>query len=353
MPRRIGVPTRGDLEFFGNAAYEQLFNETTAGLAALGVELVEIDLSPFLEAARLLYEGPWVAERYAAIRNFFDHDPDALLPVIREIIGQGKRWLAADAFEAGYRLRALKRHADEQLRGVDCVVTPTAGTIYRIADVETDPIRLNSNLGYYTNFMNLLDLAAVSVPAGFTTEGLPFGVTLFAEAFHEAPLLALAGQLQRSRVSTVGATGLPIPPVSPRSETPPGPKQSRLVVCGAHMSGMLLNTELLNLGARLVTATRTAPGYELFELPGGPPLRPGLIRRPGGDATIEVEVWELPETRLGAFLAQLPAPLTFGTLELIDGSRATGILCEDHATRDARDITAHGSWRAWLASRPG
>ena len=191
---RVGIPKSAQLNFFGNAEAERLYGEAVARIAALGGECVEIDLQPFLDTAKLLYEGPWVAERYAAIRAFFDAHPDAPLPVIREIVGGASRWSAADAFEYGYRLKAYKRQCDAILATVDCVLTPTAGTIYTIAQVEADPIRLNANLGYYTNFMNLLDYAATAVPAGFQRDGLPFGVTLFAPRNQDGPLLRLAAR---------------------------------------------------------------------------------------------------------------------------------------------------------------
>jgi allophanate hydrolase len=252
---RIGAPKPQDLEFFGNSEYEGLYFETLSTLATLGAEVVDIDLQPFLDAARLLYEGPWVAERYTAIRAFFDAHEGSLLPVTRSIIGNGKKWLAADAYEASYRLRALKRACDEQLRGVDCVVTPTAGSIYRIAELEEEPIQLNTNLGRYTNFMNLLDLAAVAVPAGFTAAGLPFGVTLFAAAHTDVPLLRLGAKLHRARVRTAGAHAGPVPSPLAVMDARRAAGQVRIAVCGAHLSGLPLNHELTSRGARLVAAT--------------------------------------------------------------------------------------------------
>ena len=346
---RVGVPKQANLEFFGNGDYEHLYFETLATLQTLGADLVEIDLQPFLDAARLLYEGPWVAERYAAIRTFFDAHADALHPVTRTIVGKSKEWLAADAYEASYRLRTLKRATDDQLRAVDCVVTPTAGSIYRIAELEAEPIRLNSNLGYYTNFMNLLDYAAVSVPAGFTNPGLPFGVTLFAPAHADAPLLNLAARLQRTRVQTVGARGRALPPLLAGHDAPALSGQLRLAVCGAHMSGLSLNHELTSRGARRISAVTTAPLYGLYALPGGPPERPGLVRRTTGGAPIEVEVWELAEDAFGSFVAGVPAPLSIGRVALADGTTVAGFLCEGYATADAQDITSYGGWRRYIA----
>jgi len=346
----IGVSTKENLEFFGNAEYERLFYETLAALENLGARFVEIDLQPFLDTARLLYEGPWVAERYAAIRSFFDAHEDSLLPVTRKIIGESKAWLAADAYASSYRLRALKRTTDEQLGAVDCVLAPTAGSIYRIAELEAEPIKLNSNLGRYTNFMNLLDLCAVSVPAGFTGAGLPFGVTLFAPAHTDVPLLRLAAKLQRVRVATAGARGVPLPPPLEARTAPATSGQVRIAVCGAHMSGLPLNHELTSRGAKRVAATSSAPFYALYALPGSGTRRPGLVRREAAGGSIELEVWELSEREFGSFVANVPAPLSIGKVALADGSTVPGFLCEPYATSGARDITSYGGWRAYLAA---
>jgi allophanate hydrolase len=347
---RFGVPRAADLQFFGNAGGERLFHESVDALRALGGEAVEIDLSPFLEAARLLYGGPWVAERYAAIRDFYDAQPEALFPVTRDIVGASKRWLAADAYGALYRLKELKRRADDAWTRVDCIVTPTAARHYTIAGVEADPIALNSNLGYYTNFMNLLDYAATAVPAGFQPDGLPWGVTLFAPAYRDVPLLRLGSRLQRARVALAGATGAALPAARAVEASPTPSGQVRVAVCGAHMSGLPLNHQLTSRGARLVAQTRSAPVYRFYALPGGPPERPGMVRADTG-AAIELEVWELPAREFGSFVAGIPAPLGIGTVQLADGSSVQGFVCEAHATTGATDITAHGSWRRWLASR--
>lgn len=350
LPRaglRVGVPPAGQLEFFGDGEYARLFDEAVQRLQGLGAQVVEVDLEPFLEAARLLYEGPWVAERYVAIEDFLATHPDALHPVTQAIIAGGAASRAAEAFRAQYRLAELRRRSEAAWSRVDVILTPTAGTIYRIAEVEAEPLRLNSNLGRYTNFMNLLDLAAVAVPAGFRPDGLPFGVTLFAPAFNDAGLLALADELHRAAGLPLGATGEPLP-----AERPPAPapgEEIPLVVCGAHMQGLALNHQLTERGARLCQRTRTAPAYRLYALPGGPPQRPGLIRAREGGAAIEVEVWGVPAARLGDFLAGIPAPLGIGKVELEDGRWLPGFICEGWAADGAEDITALGGWRAHLA----
>ncbi len=347
---RFGVPKTTNLHFFGNAECEKVFRVGINELEELGGSAVEIDLQPFLDAARLLYDGPWVAERYAAIREFFDAHADELFPVTREIIGKSRNWLAADAYAALYKLKELKRVADKVWNDVDVVVTPTAGTIYTIAELESNPIQFNSNLGYYTNFMNLLDYAATAVPTGFQASGLPLGVTLFAPAHQDVPLLHLASKLQRACVNTAGATNRPLPQAEPAGATPSPSGQVRVAVCGAHLSGLPLNHQLLSRGARLIAATRSAPRYKLYALPGAPPYRPGMVRDDGGKA-IELEVWELPEKEFGSFVAGIAGPLGIGTIELADGSKVQGFVCEAHAAAGAIDITVHGGWRAWLASK--
>jgi allophanate hydrolase len=344
---RFGVPERP--EFFGDTEAARLFAEAVERLEALGGEAMPIGLTPFLAAARLLYEGPWVAERYAAIAEFIETRPDALFPVTRQIIEPGIRASAVAAFQARYRLAEHRRACDRLLEGLDFVLTPTAGTIYTLEQLAADPVRLNSNLGYYTNFMNLLDYAAVAVPAGFGANGLPYGVTLFAPAFADAALAHYGDRLQRALGLPLGATGRALPDAPLVAEIPPTEPTFRLVVCGAHLSGLPLNHQLTERGGRLAAATRTAPSYRLFALPGGPPHRPGLIRQPSGGAAIEVEVWELPERRVGGFLAGIPAPLGIGTLELADGSWEKGFICEGFAAEGAEDITALGGWRAFLA----
>jgi allophanate hydrolase len=345
---RCGVPRADQLEFFGDREYARLFEASVQRLRDMGVAVREIDFAPFTRAARLLYEGPWVAERYLAVQSLLESRPEAFHPVTREIIAGGAAPRATDAFAAQYRLAELKRESEAVWAGVDVLLAPTAGTIHRIADVEADPIRLNSQLGHYTNFMNLLDLCAVAAPAGFRADGLPFGVTFIAPAFQDRALLAIADAWQRELGLELGATGTPLPP--PRHAAHVTPDDRVLVaVCGAHMTGLPLNHQLTARGGQLRARTRTAPCYRLYALPGGAPQRPGLVRaRDGGH--IEVEVWELPLEHFGGFVAAIPTPLGIGKLELENGQWVSGFLCEAHATRTAADITETGSWRAYLTA---
>ncbi len=344
---RFGVPREDQLEFFDDAESHALYTASISRLEAMGGEAIEIDFAPFMQAARLLYEGPWVAERYVAIEELITTNPEALLDVTRNIIGGGGEPSAAAGFKAQYRLAELRRKSEAVWQEVGFIVTPTAGTIYRIDEVEADPVQLNSNLGYYTNFMNLLDLSALAVPAGFRDDGLPNGVTLFAPAFYDHELLGVGSQLHRQLGGNMGATGVALPNATPA----PGNKTGYLpvAVCGAHMEGLPLNYQLTERGGRLLERTTTSANYRLFLLPGGPPQRPGMVRDLEG-AAIEVEVWELPAINMGDFLNQIPAPLGLGRVQLADGSSVPGFLCEAWAVQQAQELTITGGWRKFLDS---
>ncbi len=343
---RFGVPRPNQLEFFGNDDGAKLFAAMLRTIERMGGKLVEIDFAPFLETAQLLYHGPWIAERYVAIREFFDTQPDDIHPVTREIIEAGRKPSAAEAFAGYYRLKELQSVTPAVWQSMDVMITPTAGRQYTIEEMLAEPIKLNTELGYYTNYVNLLDLSAVAVPAGMQDDGLGFGVTLIAPAWQDDALCSLADVLHRSQDLALGATQTRLSATPKFTGAASGLIQ--VAVCGAHMSGLPLNKELTDRGGRLVRACRTAPGYRLFALPGGPPERPGLLRAEGG-AAVEVEVWEIPVVSFGSFVGGVPAPLAIGTVELEDGVRVKSFLCEAHATKGARDITELGGWRKYLA----
>ncbi len=343
---RFGIPKAEQLEFFGNAEAKALFTRNVERLQTMGGEAITIDFADFLETARLLYGGPWVAERYQAIRQFIESKVDSLYEVTRTITLAAQKFSAADTFAALYRLQELKRRTAMIWNDIDVLVTPTAGTIYQIDEVLADPIKLNSNLGYYTNFMNLLDLAAVAVPAGFFGNGLPFGITFGAPAFNDQALLDLAQRWQAAFPLPLGATG--IQKSYRLAEAMSG--WVRVAVCGAHMSGLPLNHQLTDRGGRLLLATRSATKYRLYALPGAGVRRPGMIRREVGQA-IELEVWELPATAFGTLVAGIPAPLGIGTVELESGEMVQGFVCENYATASAEDITGFGGWRQYLAQK--
>jgi allophanate hydrolase len=353
---RFGVPRADQLEFFGDSEYGRLFDEAVARLESLGGERVDIDFAPFRAAAKLLYEGAFIAERYVAVGDFIERQPESVHPVTRQLITASRDLTAADAFRSQHRLMEAKRAAAEAWGDIDLLVTPTSGTIYRIADVNADPIRLNSNLGFYTNFVNFLDFAAVAVPAGFRNDGLPFGITLIGAAWSEAQLLALADRMHRASVDKLGT---PLPAGSGVAVTAPSlaipstdaaPQRIPVAVCGAHLEGLPLNHQLTSRGATLLARTRTAPAYRFYALPGGPPFRPGLVRVPADGAAIDVEVWSVPAEHFGSFVAGIPAPLGIGKVELEDGTRVPGFICESHGIEGAKDITSFGNWRTYLKS---
>lgn len=337
----FGVPSAGQLEFFGDDAAAALYAQAVDRMAALGGRKIEIDFSVFRAAADLLYAGPWVAERYAAIRQFIEAHADQMNPVVRGIIESARSYSAVDAFAADYKLRDLRRAADTQWENMDILLLPTTGTIYTQQAVAEQPIQLNTNLGYYTNFVNLLDLAAVAVPAGVRANGLPFGVSLIGPAFSEEALLGLADRFHRAQAPVPGD-------VLDLAACPPG--CIALAVVGAHLSGQPLNHELTDRGARLVKTCRTAPGYRLYALEGAWPAKPGLVRdREFHGPGIEVEVWAMPEHQLGSFIAGVPAPLGIGNAVLDDDGTVKSFICEPYAVAGATEITRFGGWRPYLS----
>jgi len=363
VPERPGLPGKGftfavpydnGLEFFGDEAYARAFEHASDHLASIEGKRISFDYAPFAETGSLLYEGPWVAERLHAANDLVEKDQTAILPVIQTILEGARRFDAVDAFEGFYRLQDLKHQCMEVWRDADCLLLPTAPTHPTIAAVERDPIQRNRELGLYTNFVNLLDLCAIAVPAGSVVEsGLPFGVSLIAPAGSERRLTEIAARLQSATAGDLGATGHPVPAsrLAPASVAAPSLSTGtvQLAVCGAHLSGQPLNHQLTERGGVLVHSTATAPNYRLFALEPGQSGRPGLLRAKRG-ARIEVEVWALPTRQLGSFIDSIKAPLGFGRIELTDGKDVLGFLCEEYATRSAVEITQFGGWRAYLAN---
>jgi allophanate hydrolase len=336
---RFGVPADDQLQFFGDDEAAALYRKATADLERLGGQKVEIDFALFRAAADLLYSGPWVAERLAAIEPFLNAHADQMNPVVRDIIAGARRFSAVDAFRAEYKLRELRRATEGQWALMDVLVLPTTGTIYTHEAVAADPVRLNTNLGYYTNFVNLLDLAAVAVPAGFRPNGLPFGISVMGPAFSDQGLLAVADRYHRLQ------DGLPGPAVA-SGPNPPG--CISVAVLGAHLSGQPLNWQLTQRGARLVKTCRTAPGYRFYAIEGAIP-KPGLVREdrfqgPG----IEVEIWAVPEDRFGSFVEGVPAPLGIGNAVMEDGDTVKCFICEPYAVAQSVEITQFGGWRKYL-----
>jgi allophanate hydrolase len=346
---RFGVPRAGQRLFFGDRHYAAAYDAALARLARLGGEIIEIDIEPFYETARLLYEGPWVAERTLAARSLLASQPEAIHPVTREIILGGLRPTAMDAFAAFYKLEELRRVADHTFRSIDALALPTAPTAYTVKQVLADPIGLNSRLGTYTNFVNLLDLCGLALPAAITEAGVPFGITLLAPGGADARLAEIGRIFHADTGLALGALKEAQSPLAPATNVP-AEGETAVAVVGAHLSGLPLNGELRALGGRLLEAVKTAPDYRLYALSGPSPARPGLLRvERGQGAAIEVEVWALPFAAFGQFVDAVPPPLSIGTVTLASGRAVKGFLVEAAATLDARDITGFGGWRAYLA----
>jgi allophanate hydrolase len=343
---RIGVPMPGQRLFFGDKVSAAAYEAALADLAGLGAAIVEIDIEPFYETARLLYDGPWVAERYISVRSLIASAPEAMHPVTRQIILGGAHPGAVDAFKAFYQLEELRRVRDHTFGEIDVLALPTVPTVYTVAQVLADPIGLNSRLGTYTNFVNLLDLCALAVPASM--QATPFGITLLAQAGNDATLASLGRVFHAGTGLPLGATGTAQPALAPLP-LPAASGEIGIAVVGAHLTGMPLNSELKSFGARFLERTTTTADYRLFLLSGTTPAKPGLLRV-GVDAgvAVDVEIWTMPAEQFGRFVASIPAPLSIGTLTISDGRDVKGFLVEAEATRDARDISAFGGWRNFM-----
>ena len=348
-PLRVGIP-ESPIPFFGDDGYEALYHAAIDRMTALGAEIVTIDYGPFEKTAAMLYAGPWVAERLAAIGDLAERDPDAIHPAVRGIVLGARAKTAVETFQAFYDLAAHIAAARREWAKIDVLLLPTAGTTFKIAEMLADPITLNTRLGAYTNFVNLMDLAALAVPAGFRPDGIPFGVTLIGPALSDGLLASVGDALHRSLADArLGATEIALsstPPVTPGARAD---ETVSIAVVGAHLTGQPLNGQLVERNARFVEATRTAPGYSLYALAGTSPPKPGLLFNGSGNGGIEVEIWDMDAEAFGSFVALIPPPLGIGTVTLADGRKVKGFLCEAHATSGAEDITALGGWRAWLA----
>ena len=329
---RVGVSPSWQRKFFGDAHAEAAYAADLEKLKGLGAELVEIDFEPLHAVARLLYEGPWVAERYAATKPLIEENPGAFHPVTLKIIGGAEGLTAVAAFEAMYRLADLRRQTAPILDNVDCLAVATVPRMYTVAELEADPIALNSNLGSYTNFVNLLDLSAISVPAGMRGDGLPSSLTLVGKAGADGYLAGIARAIE-------GA---------PELAQKAAPGRIEVAVVGAHLSGLPLNHELTDLGGTFVREGETASEYALHAL-ATTPAKPGLVRVPSGGSKIAVEVWSLDADGFGRFVNGIPAPLSIGTVKLADGTTPKGFLAEGAAVTGAEDITRYGGWRAYLS----
>lgn len=346
---KFAIPDQ--LEFFGDQHAEAAFARAVDAWKAMGAQITPIDYSPFRELAALLYEGPWVAERYAAVQQLVERNPKAIQAVLASILAGATRFDAVDAFKFEYRRAALARRINDALASFCALIVPTAPTIFTIQQVMDDPIQLNSRLGIYTNFTNLADLSALALPASMREDGLPAGITLIAPAWHDRALAQIGKRWQQHIDLPLGATGRSLSSVPKEtSAAPPAQATVRVAVVGAHLTGMPLNHQLTSRDAMFVERCRTTSTYQLYALANTTPPKPGLVKAVTTGAPIEVELWDVPTAQFGSFVAEIPAPLGIGSLELEDGRVVKGFICEPIGLQGARDITSFGGWRAYLAS---
>lgn len=346
MPAKPRLAVPSNPEFFGDTQNQAVFEQALGTLRELGAELVEIDFTPFQQLAEQLYYGSWVAERTVAVEGV---NPDHINPVVRGIVENGHKYSACDAYKAEYIRAELSRTINDILASFDALVVPTSPTLRSLAEMEVEPVLFNSQFGTYTNFTNLADLSALAVPAGFRADGLPAGITLIAPAWHDQALAAFGQRWQQALNLPLGATGKALPKQALSST--PAPGSVRVAVVGAHLTGMPLNFQLTSRDAVLVEQTSSAATYRLYALPGTVPPKPGLARVAADGTAIIVELWDIPQARFGEFVAEIPAPLGIGNLQLADGRWVKGFICEPYALDGARDITSFGGWRAFIASQ--
>ncbi|HSW08223.1 allophanate hydrolase [Aquabacterium sp.] len=349
---RVGVPEQPGCD--AAIGYASAFDDALLQLLDWQVQPQAVDMQPFYEVARLLYDGPWVAERYAVVQPLIEQEPTALDPVVRQVIAAARGFDAVAAFKGRYALESLKQQLAPLWQDIDVLMVPTAPTCPTRAAVVAEPILRNSELGRFTNFVNLLGLAALAVPSGFSSSGLPFGVTFIGPGGSDAALAALGARWEAARALPLGCRLREARPADRALQALPACEPSlQIAVVGAHLEGMPLHGQLLERGCRLLARTSTAAQYRLFALPNTQPPKPGLVRVAEGETghAIALEVYEMPLAAVGSFLALIPPPLGLGSVQLADGRWVKGFICEPAAVQGATDISAFGGWRAWLASR--
>ncbi len=346
----IGVIKKEQLRFFDNREYFKAYTQTLEVMIDRGFTLKEIDFRPFEEVGDLLYQGPWISERYITTEQIINHNPQSMYPVVREIIEPGGELLATDLFKAQYRLRELKIICERLMSDLDCLMTPTVGCYFTIKEMLDEPIKANTKLGYYSNFVNLLDFASVVVPTrliqGARDNFLPFSISLVGPCMSDRWLLSIANRVQS--IFSLPAGNTDYIRNNRENKLVSNPKSVDILVCGAHLSGLPLNWQLIERGATLKQVIDTAPIYRMYVIAGGPPLRPGLVRDEKKGAAIAAEVWSLPAENFGSFVENIPSPLGIGKVVLSNGLTVSGFICEPMGLEGAIEITSFGGWRAWL-----
>ncbi|NAR97511.1 allophanate hydrolase [Acinetobacter haemolyticus] len=342
---KFAIPEK--LNFFGDEQAEKAFQQTIQLLESLNAEITKIDFSDFEQLAAQLYQGSWVAERTAAVEDLLKANSDAFDPTVLEIIKNGEKYSAVDAYNAEYLKQDLTRKIQQKLADFDALIVPTAPTIYTIEQLQQNPIEYNAHLGTYTNFTNLADLSALALPAGFRADHLPFGITLIATAWHDAALVHFGKAWQNYLALKLGALDKTLPL---SSATPISQHHIRVAVVGAHLTGMPLNFQLTTRDAVHIETTKTSKNYALYALNGTVPPKPGLARQQDGQSII-VELWDVPTARFGEFVAEIPTPLGMGNVELEDGRWVKGFICEPYGIDDAENISHFGGWRAYIQHR--
>ncbi|MBH2002543.1 MAG: allophanate hydrolase [Moraxellaceae bacterium] len=342
---KFAIPEK--LNFFGDEQAEKAFQQTVQLIKSLNAEITKIDFTDFEQLAAQLYQGSWVAERTAAVENLLNSNTDDFDPTVLDIIKNGEKYSAVDAYNAEYLKQDLARKIQQRLAEFDALIVPTAPTIYTIEQLEQNPIEYNARLGTYTNFTNLADLSALALPAGFRADHLPFGITLIAPAWHDAALVHFGKAWQNYLALKLGALDKTLPL---SSATPISQHHIRVAVVGAHLTGMPLNFQLITRDAVHIETTTTSKNYALYALNGTVPPKPGLARQQDGQSII-VELWDVPTARFGEFVAEIPTPLGMGNVELEDGRWVKGFICEPYGIDDAENISHFGGWRAYIQHR--
>lgn len=344
-PTRIGIPI--SCQFLDDGQYQNAFAKAVENAKGLNVELVQVDIDPFVKAGKLLYDGPWVSERFAVTEDFLKTNPDSFDPSVKQIIQSGASYTAAQGFRAIYQLKELEIEAKKAWAKCDVILVPSAPNHPTLDDLKNHPILKNSELGMYTNYVNLMRLCAVAVPAGFTDKGMPFGITLIAQEGSDTALLKLAAQWQILFGLSLGKSDVK----ATHAELTIGGNNKDIIeiaVVGAHLQGMSLHSQLTERHAHLIKSCKSAKSYRLFALPNTTPPKPGLVKSKSNGAAIDLEVYAMPASEVGSFLGLIPAPLGLGNIELDDGTWVKGFICEPYAIEGAKDISDLGGWRAYM-----